>query len=193
MQEYNIYTDGCADSIVDFNTFVFVTENLAESSLVETQGLDSKDPLVREYAEWEAMMNKNFDTIGTIEGLKIVRSGHFDTPRYPQEMEGKMTFAIMREEGYPMRGEGLSEKTMIEAIKKAITKYTLKPFKQNDKVLLVYKNKKGTYDSISVRYQNNTLQIVTAMQQKRKSPAYNPQKNQYKMIVESKSVFVVYL
>lgn len=176
--------------IIDFNDFVFIQESVA---LFETKGLDSKDPLVREYSEWEDKMNKNYEPIGTINGLQIVRSGHFDTPRYPDEMEGKMTFAIMRDEGYPMRGEGLSEKTMIEVIKKAIDKVTLKPFKDNAKVLLVFKNKKGTYDAISTRLQGNSIQVITAMQQKRRSPSYSPQRYQFKVVLESQAIFMIYV
>jgi hypothetical protein len=147
----------------------------------------------KEYSDWEQKMNNQYETIGKVEGLDIVKSGHFYTPRYPDSEYGKMTFVKMREEGYMLRGDGLSDKTIIDNITKAIKQYGIDIFKKHNKVLITYKNKKGTFDALSIRMQGSTLQVITAMQGKKSKPYYNPQSGQYKMVVEGIEVLVLEL
>lgn len=173
--------------MVTFKDMLFIQEFL-EEVYYPNQTKDEK-----EYTDWENSMNHQMESIGHVQNIEVMKSGHFYTPRYPEELKGKMTFVKMREEGYPMRGDGISDKLLLDAIKKSIEKVSLDAIKKHDKALIVYKNKKGTYDSISIRFQNNQIHIITSMQGKRRQPNYNPQTNQYKIIVESESVFVIYL
>ena len=157
--------------------------NMEYTELLEAK-YTNQTPDEKEYSDWEDTMNKTFNPIGNIGNTKIVKSGHFDTPRYPDNMKGKMTFSIVKERGYALRGKGLSNKIILDIVEKAVSKEGLSPFKNNNKVLLVYKNNKGTYDAISIKYQSGALLVITSIQGKQEKPTYNSNKGQIKVILE---------
>ena len=180
--------------MISFEEYSELFRLISESTEIDyTISEEEMSKAEKEFYDWENTMNRQTENIGKVGSYSIIRSGHLDTPRYPSALKGKMTFSKVAEEQYPLRGDHIEDKTIVTYITKAYEKYGEDVFKNNKKVMIIYKNKKKTYDTMSVRLQGNEIHVITAIQGKKFSPSYKPQEGQYKVIVEKEEILILNL
>lgn len=105
--------------------------------------------------------------VGNANGFKVYKSNHSTEKRDSKE-----------------RDHGIKNELIIRVLEKALKK----GLKENSRTMLVYKNTKGRYDLMVVSKNNNSITIITFIQERKKQPEeyFTPKhKKDNKMILES--------
>jgi hypothetical protein len=94
-------------------------------------------------------------TVGVVKGITVEKSFHATEVRDSGTNAGQS------------RDSGIDNKELLKVFEKAIKNPN---FKQGQRTMISYKNKKGKYDLMSVGYDRNVITIITFVQKGSKSP-----------------------
>jgi len=157
-------------NVPDFYSF-FLLEKLR---IVKKSSQKSKETNKHHQSDMDSA-KKDFESsvIGKVKGKTVKKSRHMSQVRDGDTLP---------------RDHGVSNEDILEIVEKALNHPN---YKHREKLMVVYKNKKGRYDLLVMSVQRNLITLITIIRENKRMPVdyFTPKhKDRVKLVVESQEM-----